>query len=135
MKYLNRVGLRLLEAVAPRAGAWVEIPERPQPADAHGRSLPVRERGLKYSILCVQLGVLAVAPRAGAWVEIVICLLLRSAAKVAPRAGAWVEIMARVNGRCHCKSLPVRERGLKSGLDDPSGFTVESLPVRERGLK
>ena len=55
-------------------------------------SLPLRERGLKCIELVTHSLGSDVAPFAGAWIEISTCLL-----------GFWVP-----------KSLPLRERGLKS---------------------
>ena len=82
----------LINAVAPFAGAWIEI--------------------------CKILGeyeLVPVAPFAGAWIEIVKSLEESLAILVAPFAGAWIEIFyARSwmgNGGL---SLPSRERGLKS---------------------
>ena len=60
-------------------------------------SLPVRERGLKYTRRYCALPNRPVAPRAGAWIEV--CHV------------------------CHCRhhkgSLPVRERGLKYDSEQP----------------
>ncbi len=77
--------------VAPRAGAWIEIP-------GQGR----------------QVCGAAVAPRAGAWIEMLGWKTNAARSHVAPRAGAWIEI--RYSGLIRFKSsmsLPVRERGLK----------------------
>ena len=55
--------------VAPLAGAWVEIAN----ADFspwNSRSLPLRERGLKYPLRLLNRNQTVVAPLAGAWVEI-----------------------------------------------------------------
>ena len=78
------------------------------------KSLPVRERGLKFPHSEFQVPFLRVAPRAGAWIEIVILLCpspffeslpvrerglklsedlpIKQTIIVAPRAGAWIEI-------------------------------------------
>ena len=54
---------------------------------------------------------------------------------VAPLAGAWIEIGGGyVWGRRH-KSLPSRERGLKSDFYVHFAVLSQSLPSRERGLK
>ena len=58
------------QAVAPRAGAWIEIPLVRHPA-----ARP------------------AVAPRAGAWIEIKRLPYKGHGHGVAPRAGAWIEII------------------------------------------
>jgi len=56
--------------VAPRAGAWIEIPYN----QSHSLSEPV-------------------APRAGAWIEIWLLDGNSTIIPVAPRAGAWIEIV------------------------------------------
>ena len=55
--------------VAPRAGAWIEIANFKPPFIVLA-SLPVRERGLKYSGRVLLWLFRRVAPRAGAWIEI-----------------------------------------------------------------
>ena len=55
-------------------------------------SLPVRERGLKFKLLCRSASTTGVAPRAGAWIEMIDFVIQKQRAKVAPRAGAWIEI-------------------------------------------
>ena len=55
---------------------------------------------------------------------------------VAPFAGAWIEIwLAAANGKTAQRSLPSRERGLKSGVQAENTAIIPSLPSRERGLK
>ncbi len=56
------------------------------------KSLPVRERGLKYLANVVKQAANGVAPRAGAWIEIKFKRFFLSTHTVAPRAGAWIEI-------------------------------------------
>ena len=76
--------------VAPHAGAWIEIGIGGL-GRRRFRSLPMRERGLKFG--CAKLRVAGQA--------------------VAPHAGAWIEI-GRGSRRHPCgESLPMRERGLK----------------------
>ena len=85
----------LINAVAPFAGAWIEI------KGADVLSLP-----------------LFVAPFAGAWIEIRDMLQCDNIYEcVAPFAGAWIEIGLYVAGLVFGASLPSRERGLKS--DNP----------------
>ena len=80
----------MLIAVAPLAGAWVEI------------QVP-----WKRILICL------VAPLAGAWVEILGASKKIVEKYVAPLAGAWVEIYGN-SGRTGLEmSLPSRERGLK----------------------
>ena len=55
-------------------------------------SLPVRERGLKYTVNYHVTYKVTVAPRAGAWIEIQLYCLYYSRVIVDPRAGAWIEI-------------------------------------------
>ena len=56
-------------AVAPYAGAWVEIVVI-RKGSTETTSLPTRERGLKFRAGPVLNRSLMVAPYAGAWVEI-----------------------------------------------------------------
>ncbi len=56
------------------------------------KSLPTRERGLKFDYIGIAACADNVAPYAGAWVEIVQVLSRQSVYNVAPYAGAWVEI-------------------------------------------
>ncbi len=83
--------LAQLILVAPRAGAWIEIPlTKPSPKARY------------------------VAPRAGAWIEIQVLVALRQHQTVAPRAGAWIEMIRMVLALVLALSHPVRVRGLKS---------------------
>ena len=59
-----------LEAVAPLAGAWIEI-LYPSVMHSKSGSLPSRERGLKYAQSHNPQHRQAVAPLAGAWIEII----------------------------------------------------------------
>ena len=100
-------------AVAPFAGAWIEILGLMRLLECL-MSLPSRERGLK-------------------------CLCIRTSIQgfiVAPFAGAWIEILyGKFLGLLESLSLPSRERGLKSLLDWLFPGRQGSLPSRERGLK
>ena len=82
--------MMFLQSVAPLAGAWIEI-ILSEICEFYCKSLPSRERGLKFMKHCSETKVTEVAPLAGAWIEI--CLL-----------GAEV---------ASAGSLPSRERGLK----------------------
>ena len=54
---------------------------------------------------------------------------------VAPHTGAWIEIKSDRYIPSAQRSLPIRERGLKS-LFMAYGIAIgTSLPIRERGLK
>ncbi len=76
-----------------------------------------------------------VAPYAGAWIEIWKTLQTYSLYIVAPYAGAWIEITNEEIVVDVSRSLPTRERGLKSVRTIPSIVKHTSLPTRERGLK
>ena len=80
-----------LASVAPFAGAWIEIRRLHLDSAWHQKSLPSRERGLKYR------------PR-----RVSIC-----APTVAPFAGAWIEMPRSCCLSPAYPSLPSRERGLK----------------------
>ena len=54
---------------------------------------------------------------------------------VAPFAGAWIEIYLLYRVLCIPRSLPLRERGLKSVFPGRNYTDPLSLPLRERGLK
>ena len=77
-------------AVAPFAGAWIEIINKVISAITGG-----------------------VAPFAGAWIEIVTVVTAFRANFVAPFAGAWIEINLKHQRNQVEQSLPSRERGLK----------------------
>ena len=77
------------------------------------KSLPMRERGLKFEKSQEERYELAVAPHAGAWIEIAV--------------GIVIDLP--------CLSLPMRERGLKCGIRIIHRTCGPSLPMRERGLK
>ena len=90
----------LINAVAPFAGAWIEIVTIAF-ASSFVMSLPSRERGLKCfeSQECKNIGM--VAPFAGAWIEIQNSVGLTDHVGVAPFAGAWIEIVPIPTlGRC-----------------------------------
>ena len=78
--------------VAPFTGAWIEIKRKLPIVEFGYRSLPSRERGLKFEF----------APTL--WIG----------CPVAPFTGAWIEIQMRLRPEAvACASLPSRERGLK----------------------
>ena len=82
--------------VAPLAGAWIEILERAM-FNWSLKSLPSRERGLKFSIAIISYFCGKVAPLAGAWIEIPIFRIRSTTIRVAPLAGAWIEIVFTEN--------------------------------------
>ena len=112
MKLPSRYTLQFRSPVAPLAGAWIEINVF-SPDATSSKSLPSRERGLKYCDKCEGCTWRGVAPLAGAWIEIRLTMWARSALMVAPLAGAWIEIVSRALPGGHAPSLPSRERGLK----------------------
>ena len=59
-----------LPRVAPFTGAWIEIRLTLRPATLTPRSLPSRERGLKFRIGAAGTVPPGVAPFTGAWIEI-----------------------------------------------------------------
>ena len=79
-----------------------------------GKSLPSRERGLKYAGHTAVNDRFCVAPFAGAWIEIHADKLYFPMFCVAPFAGAWIEILKEpMRIFPGSSSLPSRERGLK----------------------
>ena len=78
------------QAVAPFAGAWIEI-------------FNTAQQYLEN----------IVAPFAGAWIEIPYMASDSVFFTVAPFAGAWIEIPICVSFQISRSSLPLRERGLK----------------------
>ena len=79
------------EAVAPLAGAWIEI-VRNGAGNADRESLPSRERGLKSRNTKMEYSWPWVAPLAGAWIEMYVIGSGVRCFAVAPLAGAWIEI-------------------------------------------
>ena len=78
-------------AVAPLAGAWIEM----------SRNI---DSAVSYSV----------APLAGAWIEILARLLSSFSCIVAPLAGAWIEMLyLSANYTNSLPSLLSQERGLK----------------------
>ena len=113
---------------------------------------------MKFHAKCYAAETWDVAPLAGAWIEILGRQYNDCGEPVAPLAGAWIEIKSPWQGlQRDAWSLPSRERGLKSQMDDftkgyflvapLAGAWIEidlnyyldlqykSLPSRERGLK
>ena len=91
---------------------------------------------MKWAVVRERILEKVVAPLAGAWIEIQRSVQTEAAHPVAPLAGAWIEIPVSLLAITSAlPSLPSRERGLKSGTDDPVLSDSTSLPSRERGLK
>ena len=55
-------------------------------------SLPLWERGLKFTHLAIPVSQNPVAPSMGAWIEILPIASSLTARSVAPSMGAWIEI-------------------------------------------
>ena len=113
----KRKVIMLIRTVAPFAGAWIEIP-----IFAHVkvlfRSLPSRERGLKYEGDLLYLTVGESLPSRERGLKSCLEAVTGQMARVAPFAGAWIEIMQNKKpDAIRSRSLPSRERGLKFYLD------------------
>ena len=78
--------------VAPFTGAWIEIRKSSKSGRHNVRSLPSRERGLKFGICVLYRYSQPVAPFTGAWIEISLMVWASSTQQVAPFTGAWIEI-------------------------------------------
>ena len=99
------------------------------------RSLPSRERGLKYFVPPVNLNRSVSLPSRERGLK---CSALCCHVKqfcVAPFTGAWIEMLVLRAGSAASMSLPSRERGLKSRRSRRHTPMTASLPSRERGLK
>ena len=83
-------------AVAPFAGAWIEIQKQMVSIILSLKSHPSRVRGLKYHQQAIPALSTSVAPFAGAWIEIILYYGLKRRATVAPFAGAWIEISIEI---------------------------------------
>ncbi len=122
------------QAVAPLAGAWIEIHlyllPRPQ-----GPSLPSRERGLKYVLANNIFTSLLVAPLAGAWIEIQPPRSAVAPAGVAPLAGAWIEIWLNAGALSLLIVAPLAGAWIEIVSHMMIHIVLRSLPSRERGLK
>ena len=82
----------IISAVAPLAGAWIEIRCRRTATASSKPSRPSRARGLKLEDVRTESAEYIVAPLAGAWIEICSVSTRAHIASVAPLAGAWIEI-------------------------------------------
>ena len=121
--------------VAPFTGAWIEITDSSPYTIAYARSLPLRERGLKYGRRLDtrrRYGSLPLRER-GLKYDIITTVVRM-----------WPSLPLRERGlksthklvqTLTSKSLPLRERGLKLWLPTWSFMLIVSLPLRERGLK
>ena len=83
------MGIGQSEIVAPFTGAWIEICNTGL-EKKNTRSLPSRERGLKYVDCELFHYEEIVAPFTGAWIEIVNTRITTMIDIVAPNTGAWI---------------------------------------------
>ena len=83
---------------------------------------------MKSHIKIALLQDVIVAPFAGAWIEIINHFLACARLVVAPFAGAWIEISAMMPTISPQRSLPSRERGLKSNEADEVSGAVKVAP-------
>ena len=115
LKFPRICASSIWNAVAPLAGAWIEIADGEQWKGVYP-SLHSRERGLKSRSRKFSTTLKAVAPLAGAWIEIDKIIKIAVGGSVAPLAGAWIEIH-QINRLSRTQSsLHSRERGLKYKL-------------------
>ena len=111
MKYYH-VCLPPLSLVAPFAGAWIEI------------------------VIGWECGVpVAVAPFAGAWIEILLNTKTRPHLSVAPFAGAWIEISDKAKKWFLVAVAPFAGAWIEMYCHQKYILRSRSLPSRERGLK
>ena len=98
-------------------------------------SLPTRERGLKFYRKDNRVIALDVAPHAGARIEINSLGSLRPSQKSLPTRERGLKSNLSVAYAVAYRSLPTRERGLKFLRSFLMRIVLQSLPTRERGLK
>ena len=91
MKFNILIVWKRSSIVAPFAGAWIEIKVKGHDGNSL-KSLPSRERGLKFQKSYIPVHMTIVAPFAGAWIEILKPTYGKYMITVAPFAGAWIEI-------------------------------------------
>ena len=113
LKFLWRCPAGWRWNVAPFAGAWIEISVTIAASFALGVA-PFAGAWIEINSESQRLKAQRVAPFAGAWIEIPTVADCIQTLEVAPFAGAWIEMQKGacwITGR---RSLPSRERGLKS---------------------
>ena len=98
--------------VAPHAGAWIEIPYC-WGVNWARKSLPMRERGLKYAQRVVERDLARSLPMRERGLKFGEPDQQHGRRHVAPHAGAWIEINDCEPRNGQARSLPMRERGLK----------------------
>ena len=93
------------------------------------KSLPLWERGLKYSHGYFIPGKIVVAPLVGAWIEIGKRGEERQGRRVAPLVGAWIEMEDIEQTLKEALSLPLWERGLKLSRVKFSSYPFRVAPL------
>ena len=113
MKFLTASQMSFASPVAPLAGAWIEIMDAIDQIHQLGKSLPSRERGLKYcdDITNGEQTVSLPSRERGLKSCDKFCVAVIPA--VAPLAGAWIEIDGKCRRNTAVGSRPARGRGLK----------------------
>ena len=101
--------------VAPFTGAWIEIWSVAQSPMEQPRSLPSRERGLKFKCFLLHMGVSGSLPSRERGLKLGGLVGEHLEHLVAPFTGAWIEMDETVTASAPTSSLPSRERGLKCG--------------------
>ena len=91
MKYMFHLLSVIPIHVAPFAGAWIEIAFSLTSA-THYKSLPSRERGLKYPSIYISKNYFLSLPSRERGLKYNMEFDLRKIWDVAPFAGAWIEI-------------------------------------------
>ena len=99
------------------------------------RSLPSRERGLKWVMVMYTCASLEVAPFTGAWIEITSVLRSGLVCEVAPFTGAWIEMTCPATCRRHARVAPFTGAWIEMARRSTAIRIRASLPSRERGLK
>ena len=98
-------------------------------------SLPSRERGLKCPTVENSMETDVVAPFAGAWIEISGYWIGNTSIGVAPFAGAWIEISVKAVNDYIESVAPFAGAWIEINLKHRKNRMERSLPSRERGLK
>ena len=98
----------------PTRERGLKFDDTPENRLTNALSLPTRERGLKFLLMMVYLLALMSLPTRERGLKFRLCQKYIILLKVAPYAGAWIEIEDEEAGELNsCASLPTRERGLK----------------------
>ena len=120
--------------VAPLVGAWIEISSMGA-HECRAWSLPSWERGLKLVVGITLKLPRKVAPLVGAWIEILVELPPFSQGEVAPLVGAWIEIFTGSVYIIPKIVAPLVGAWIEMPPLSLNSLTPMSLPSWERGLK